>query len=211
MGDGYRVAKRAGDLVIASVGLVICAPVLAAVAIAVRRTMGSPVLFRQQRSGRGGAPFAIAKVRTMRDPLPAQDSHASDQARLTPLGSRLRAWSLDELPQLVNVLRGEMSLVGPRPLPVEYLGRYSAQQRRRLEFSPGITGWAQVNGRNAVDWEERLAMDVWYVDHASLLLDLRILACTVRQVFSGEGVSAEGHATMPEFRGTSDQPPASSS
>ena len=142
--------------------------------------------------------------------LPGEDLFASDDVRLTALGRRLRALSLDELPQLVNVLRGEMSLVGPRPLPTAYLERYSPEQRRRLEVTPGITGWAQVNGRNAVDWEARLAMDVWYVDHASLRLDLLILALTIRQVFRGGGISAEGYATMPEFRGLDGQRPESS-
>ena len=203
MGDrGYLVVKRGGDLAAASVGLVVAAPVLAVIAVAVRRSMGPPVLFRQQRAGRDAVPFALLKIRTMRDSLPDEELFTSDEARLTPLGRRLRAWSLDELPQLVNVLRGEMSLVGPRPLPTAYVDRYSPEQRRRLGATPGITGWAQVNGRNAVDWEERLQLDVWYVDHVSLALDLRILWRTVRQVLSGHGVSAEGHATMPEFRGS---------
>ena len=203
MGDrGYLVVKRGGDLAAASVGLVVAAPVLAVIAVAVRRSMGPPVLFRQQRAGRDAVPFALLKIRTMRDPLPGEELFTSDEVRLTPLGRRLRAWSLDELPQLVNVLRGEMSLVGPRPLPTAYVDRYSPEQRRRLEATPGITGWAQVNGRNAVDWDERLQLDVWYVDHVSLALDLRILWRTVRQVLSGHGVSAEGHATMPEFRGS---------
>ena len=203
MGDrGYLVVKRGGDLAAASVGLVVAAPVLAVIAVAVRRSMGPPVLFRQQRAGRDAVPFALLKIRTMRDPLRGEELFTSDEVRLTPLGRRLRAWSLDELPQLVNVLRGEMSLVGPRPLPTAYVDRYSPEQRRRLEATPGITGWAQVNGRNAVDWDERLQLDVWYVDHVSLALDLRILWRTVRQVLSGHGVSAEGHATMPEFRGS---------
>jgi len=203
VGDrGYLVVKRGGDLAAASVGLVVAAPVLAVIAVAVRRSMGPPVLFRQQRAGRDAVPFALLKIRTMRDPLPGEELFTSDEVRLTPLGRRLRAWSLDELPQLVNVLRGEMSLVGPRPLPTAYVDRYSPEQRRRLEATPGITGWAQVNGRNAVDWDERLQLDVWYVDHVSLALDLRILWRTVRQVLSGHGVSAEGHATMPEFRGS---------
>ena len=197
----YLRAKRAGDLAAASVGLVVAAPVLAGVAVAVRRSMGSPVLYRQARAGRDGVPFELLKFRTMRDALPGEDPFASDAARLNSLGRRLRAWSLDELPQVVNVLRGEMSLVGPRPLPTAYVERYSPEQRRRLDVTPGVTGWAQVNGRNAVEWDQRFRLDVWYVDHASLWLDLRILWRTVRQVVSGDGVSAEGHATMPEFRG----------
>ena len=160
------------------------------------------MLYRQQRAGKHGQPFELLKFRTMRDLRPGEDQYADDEARLTPLGRRLRAWSLDELPQLVNVLRGEMSLVGPRPLPTIYVDRYSPEQRRRLDVTPGITGWAQVNGRNAVGWDERLRLDVWYVDQASLWLDLRILARTVKQVLTGHGVSAEGHATMPEFRGS---------
>ena len=206
----YLAVKRAGDVVAAAAGLVVAAPVLAGVAVAVRRSMGPPVLFRQQRAGRGGVPFELLKFRTMRGLVEGEDPFASDADRLTPLGRRLRAWSLDELPQLVNVLRGQMSLVGPRPLPMVYVERYSPEQRRRLEATPGITGWAQVNGRNAVDWDERLRLDVWYVDHASLVLDLRILGRTLRQVLGRRGVTAEGHATMPEFRGSGGQRPASS-
>ena len=197
----YRRIKRAGDVAGAAVGLVVAAPVMAGVAVSIRRSLGSPILFRQHRAGEHGHPFELLKFRTMRDLQPGEDPYASDEVRLTPLGRRLRGWSLDELPQLVNVLRGEMSLVGPRPLPLVYVERYSDEQRRRLDVPPGLTGWAQVNGRNAVDWSEKLRLDVWYVDHVSLGLDLQILWRTVRQVLSGHGVSAEGHATMPEFRG----------
>lgn len=198
---GYRSVKRASDVVVAAAGLVVAAPLVAGVAIGVRRSMGSPVLFRQQRAGRNGVPFALLKIRTMRALEDGEERFESDAVRLTPLGRRLRAWSLDELPQLVNVLLGQMSLVGPRPLPTEYVERYSPEQRRRLEVTPGMTGWAQVNGRNSVDWDERFRLDVWYVDHASLALDLRILGRTFRQVLHRRGVSAEGYATMPEFRG----------
>lgn len=159
------------------------------------------MLFRQQRAGRDGVPFELLKFRTMRPLLPGEAAYADDAARLSPFGERLRRTSLDEMPQLVNVLRGDMALVGPRPLPVEYVERYDARQRRRLEVRPGITGWAQVNGRNALDWPERLELDVWYVENRSLALDLRILARTVRAVVSRQGVSGDGVATMTEFRG----------
>jgi lipopolysaccharide/colanic/teichoic acid biosynthesis glycosyltransferase len=202
MGErGYRSAKRACDVVVAAAGLVVATPIMAAVAAAVRSSMGPPVLFRQLRAGRGGVPFELLKVRTMRALRAGEDPYESDGDRLTPLGRRLRTWSLDELPQLVNVLRGDMSLVGPRPLPLAYVDRYSDEQRRRLLVRPGITGWAQVNGRNAVEWDDRFRLDLWYVDHASLSLDLRILGRTLRQVLRGGEVSAAGHATMPEFRG----------
>jgi sugar transferase EpsL len=198
----YLAIKRAGDIAAASAGLVVAAPILVVVAVVVRKSLGSPVLYREQRAGRDGVPFELLKMRTMRHPLPGEVASATDHVRLTPLGRRLRNSSLDELPQLVNVLRGDMSLVGPRPLPMVYVSRYSPEQRRRLEVTPGLTGWAQVNGRNDVDWDERLRLDVWYVDHASLGLDLKILWRTVRQVLSGQGISATGHATMPEFRGS---------
>jgi sugar transferase EpsL len=188
-----RLAKEAMDRLGAAVGLLLCLPLLAAVAVAVRATVGRPVLFRQQRPGRGGRPFLMVKFRTMR-PGPG-----SDAERLTRLGRFLRATSLDELPELWNVLRGEMSLVGPRPLLMRYLERYTPEQRRRHEVKPGLTGWAQVNGRNAVDWDQRFALDVWYVDHWSLGLDLHILARTPGAVLRRRGISAPGSATMPEF------------
>ncbi|HLT69678.1 MAG TPA: sugar transferase [Acidimicrobiales bacterium] len=196
-------ATRALDVAVAGVALAVTAPLMGAIAVAVRLTMGSPVLFRQQRAGRGGTPFELVKFRTMRDPRPGEDDGPdSDERRLTRLGRVLRSTSLDELPSLVNVLRGEMSLVGPRPLPVRYLPRYSAHHARRHEVRPGITGWAQTNGRNALGWDEQLDMDVWYVDHRSLALDLRILAATVTSVARREGISHEGHATRPEFPGS---------
>jgi lipopolysaccharide/colanic/teichoic acid biosynthesis glycosyltransferase len=199
----YDAVKRVADVAIAATLLVVLAPVLAAVALAVRLSLGTPVMFRQQRPGRHGVPFTLSKSRTMRALDAASDSDlaavASDAERLTRLGRLLRATSLDELPELVNVLRGEMSLVGPRPLLVEYLERYTPEQARRHEVRPGITGWAQVNGRNEVPWPERLAMDVWYVDNRSALLDLRILGMTVASVLSRRGVSAQGRATMEPF------------
>lgn len=196
----YDVVKRAGDVVVSATLLVLLAPLLALIAIAVRVSLGAPVLFRQQRPGLGGRPFTLYKFRTMRGgELAGVDAVATDADRLTRFGRLLRASSLDELPELVNVLRGEMSLVGPRPLLMEYLGRYNETQARRHEVRPGITGWAQVNGRNAVDWEDRFAMDVHYVDHRSFALDMRVLFMTVATVLSRRGVSAEGSATVEPF------------
>jgi lipopolysaccharide/colanic/teichoic acid biosynthesis glycosyltransferase/glycosyltransferase involved in cell wall biosynthesis len=201
------IAKRALDVGVAAAGLCVSAPLLGVVAAAIRVTMGSPVYFRQERPGRGARPFRIVKFRTMRDTQPGEDPLTSDAMRLTALGGWLRRTSLDELPTLWNVLSGDMSLVGPRPLLMRYLSRYSTQQARRHEVKPGLTGWAQVNGRNAISWEEKFQYDVWYVDHQSLLLDLRILARTVVKVLKGEGISAEDHATMPEFLGAGTKTP----
>jgi sugar transferase EpsL len=164
--------------------------------------MGSPVLFRQERAGRGGEVFELVKFRTMRPAAPGDDGPDSDRRRLTPLGRALRSTSLDELPTLLNVIRGNMSFVGPRPLPVRYLARYSPEHARRHEVRPGITGWAQANGRNTLSWDQQLDMDVWYVDHKSLRLDLRILRDTVASVVRRQGISAESHATRPEFPGS---------
>ena len=197
-----EVASRAFDVVVAGLVLLVTWPVLVVVALAIRLTMGSPVMFRQQRAGRHGAPFELVKFRTMRTAAPGDDGPDTDEARLTKLGKVLRATSLDELPTLVNVLRGEMSLVGPRPLPIRYLPRYSAEHARRHDVRPGITGWAQANGRNALTWDDQLDMDVWYVDHQSLRLDLRIIRDTVVSVARRQGISAEGHATRPEFPGS---------
>jgi sugar transferase EpsL len=195
--QGWRfAAKRLIDVSVASAALIAGAPVLAAAALTVRVTMGAPVLFSQVRPGRGGRPFTVRKLRTM---VPGS---GNDGARLTPLGRFLRSMSIDELPQLWNVLRGEMSLVGPRPLLMAYLERYTPEQARRHEVLPGITGWAQINGRNELEHEEKFRLDVWYVDHWSLILDARILATTVWRVLSRSGISSEGHATMPEFLGT---------
>ncbi|HEY8265413.1 MAG TPA: sugar transferase [Steroidobacteraceae bacterium] len=189
--------KRCFDFFAAAFGLVLLAPVIVVVALLVYAAMGRPILFRQSRPGKAGRPFTLNKFRTM---LP-EDGRV-DAERLTPLGRTLRRYSLDELPQLWNVLRGDMSFVGPRPLLPEYLPLYSPEQARRHEVRPGITGWAQVNGRNAQSWEERLRLDVWYVDHRSFGLDLRILWLTVRKVISAEGLSQPGHATMPRFTGS---------
>ena len=194
--------KRAIDVVGAAVALVVLSPLLAVVAVGVRVRMGSPVLFRQERPGRGGRPFVMTKFRTMTDRRASDGALLPDADRLTRFGRFLRRTSIDELPELLNVVRGDMSLVGPRPLLVEYLPLYSPEQARRHEVRPGITGWAQVNGRNAVTWDEKFALDVWYVDHRSTRLDLEILGKTIAQVFSGDGVSAPGHATMEPFRGS---------
>jgi lipopolysaccharide/colanic/teichoic acid biosynthesis glycosyltransferase len=174
------------------------------VAVLVAASQGRPVLFTQPRVGRDGRRFPIFKFRTMREATGPDGTPLPDDERLTRVGRALRATSIDELPQLWNVLRGDLSLVGPRPLLVRYLPRYTPEQARRHEVLPGITGWAQVNGRNAISWEERFALDVWYVDHWSLALDLRILAMTLARVLRREGVSREGHATMPEFMGRED-------
>ena len=199
---GSDILKRAVDVLGAAALLVVLSPVLATVAVAIRVRMGSPVLHRQVRPGRDGKPFTIVKFRTMTDAHDPDGALLPDSQRLTRLGRWLRRTSLDELPELVNVLAGEMSLVGPRPLLLEYLPLYSLEQARRHEVRPGITGWSQVNGRNALTWDEKLTLDVWYVDHRSLRLDAEILARTVRQVVSGRGVSAPGHDTTEPFRGT---------
>lgn len=197
-----RWVKRALDVAGSGAALVLLAPVLLGVAAAVRVSMGAPVLFRQLRPGLDGRPFRMYKFRTMRDAVDRSGRPLPDAERLTRVGRFLRATSLDELPELLNVLRGEMSLVGPRPLLMEYLPLYSPEQARRHSVRPGITGWAQVNGRNALSWEKRFELDVWYVDHQSLRLDLRILLLTLRKVAMREGVSHPGHATMERFRGT---------
>jgi lipopolysaccharide/colanic/teichoic acid biosynthesis glycosyltransferase len=194
-----RRGKRLLDVVGAATALVVTSPVQVAAAVAVRRSLGSPVLFRQQRPGLGGVPFTLLKMRTMKDSRDPSGRLLPDAERLTPLGRRLRASSVDELPELWNVLRGDMSLVGPRPLLMEYLDRYTPEQARRHEVRPGITGWAQVNGRNTLSWEQKFDLDVWYVDNVSLGLDLRILWRTVQAVLAREGISAVGHQTMPEF------------
>lgn len=196
----WRV-KRLFDLVGSAVLLVALAPLLAVLGVAVRLRLGRPVLFRQQRPGRWGKPFPLLKFRTLTDARGADGTLLPDAQRLTPFGAWLRGTSLDELPELWNVLRGDMSLVGPRPLLMEYLPLYSAEQARRHEVRPGITGWAQVNGRNAISWQQKFALDVWYVDHRSLTLDLRILALTLRKVLVREGINAEGSATVEYFRG----------
>ncbi|HEV8628839.1 MAG TPA: sugar transferase [Thermoanaerobaculia bacterium] len=197
-----RAGKRVFDLSLALPTLLLTAPLLALLALAVALTLRPPILFRQRRPGLRGAPFTLYKLRTMREAQDAQGRPLPDADRLTSLGRFLRRTSLDELPELWNVVRGDMSLVGPRPLLPEYLERYSAEQARRHEVRPGLTGWAQVHGRNAMSWEEKLARDVWYVDHVSLMLDLRILATTLWKVATGEGISAPGAATAHPFEGS---------
>lgn len=194
-------AKRVVDLVLGVPALIVSLPVQAVVAVAVRRRLGRPVLFRQERPGLDGRPFTMLKFRTMAEPDPDRGL-VTDDDRMTPLGSFLRSTSLDELPALVNVVRGEMSLVGPRPLLAHYVDLYSPEQARRHEVRPGLTGLAQVEGRNATTWERRLALDVEYVDTHTLRGDLRIMGRTVAAVLTRRGVSAEGTTTMPEFRGT---------
>lgn len=194
--------KRLVDIIGALVGLTLLLPVLLGVGFLVRRRLGRPVLFQQIRPGRDGVPFKMLKFRSMRDAMDATGQLLPDAERLTPFGKKLRSTSLDELPGLWNVLKGEMSLVGPRPLLMEYLPLYSPQQARRMECRPGITGWAQVNGRNALSWDERFALDIWYIENRTLWLDLKILWMTVRKVLVRDGISAEGEVTMPRFKGS---------
>jgi lipopolysaccharide/colanic/teichoic acid biosynthesis glycosyltransferase len=193
--------KRIIDVAAAGLGLVMLSPLLLIIGLAVLMALGSPILFRQERPGRHGRPFTLYKFRSMRT---AGEGAAplSEAERLTRLGAFLRRTSLDELPELWNVLRGDMSLVGPRPLLMEYLPLYTPEQARRHDVRPGITGWAQINGRNAISWEEKFRLDVWYVDHRSLSLDLRILLLTIRRVLSGHGINEPGQATVTFFRGT---------
>ena len=198
---------RLRDVLIAGVVGVLTLPITVVTALLVRLRMGRPVVFRQPRPGRHGRPFTLVKFRTMLHPDPARGP-VTDEQRLTPLGQTLRATSLDELPTLWNVLKGDMSLVGPRPLLMAYLDRYTPQQARRHEVKPGITGWAQVNGRNAVSWDEKFAMDVWYVDNRSMTLDFRILGLTVLKVLHRDGISADSHATAPEFLGSEGHSPS---
>ena len=193
--------KRAMDIGVSAVVLCVAAPILVCVAAAVRVRLGAPVFFRQRRPGRDGAPFELVKFRSMRDVRGADGRVLSDESRLDPFGQFLRATSLDELPEFWNVLKGDMSLVGPRPLLMQYLERYTPAQMRRHEVRPGITGLAQVNGRNALEWERKFELDVEYVNRCSFLLDLSILARTVTALISREGISREGHATAPEFLG----------
>jgi lipopolysaccharide/colanic/teichoic acid biosynthesis glycosyltransferase len=194
--------KRLLDVVVAGVLLCLLSPVLAAIAVLVAVSMGRPVLFRQQRPGFAGELFTILKFRTMADACDASGRPLPDERRITRLGRFLRRTSLDELPELVNVLRGDMSLVGPRPLLSEYLPLYSREQMRRHDVRPGITGWSQVNGRNALAWDDKLALDLWYVDNRSLRLDLRILGLTIGSIVKGDGIAHPGVATMEPFRGT---------
>ena len=195
--------KRAIDILATTTGLCVLAPVFVVTAVLVRLKLGSPILFTQQRPGLHGKPFKMMKFRTMTDGRDAQGHLLPDAQRLTPFGRFLRSSSLDELPELLNVLKGDMSLVGPRPLLMEYLPLYSAEQARRHEAKPGITGWAQINGRNAISWEQKFSLDVWYVENQSLWLDIKILLLTVGKVFKREGISAVGEVTMTKFTGSS--------
>jgi lipopolysaccharide/colanic/teichoic acid biosynthesis glycosyltransferase len=197
----YR-GKRAVDLLLTSLAILFLSPVILVVAVLARIVLGKPVLFRQRRPGLHGLPFTCLKFRTMKETRDSSGNLLSDADRLTRFGSFLRRTSLDELPELLNVLRGEMSLVGPRPLLPEYLPLYTAFQQQRHEVEPGITGWAQVNGRNALTWEQKFELDVWYVNHRSLTLDLKILWLTLFVVLRRQGVEHGSHTTMPEFLGT---------
>ena len=194
--------KRVFDVLVSAVALLLLCPVIVIVAWQIRRKMGSPVLFRQVRPGLHGRPIGMIKFRTMKDALDASGNPLADAERLTPFGQFLRSSSLDELPELWNVLRGDMSLVGPRPLLMEYLPLYSAEQARRHEVRPGVTGWAQVNGRNTLRWEDKFKLDVWYVDNRSFWLDIKVLFLTVKKVLIRDGISADGEATMAKFTGS---------
>lgn len=194
--------KRAFDILVSASALIVFSPVLAITAHKVKKNLGSPVLFRQVRPGLDGKPFEMVKFRTMKDAIDQNGKLLPDNERLTDFGKRLRATSLDELPELWNVLKGDMSLVGPRPLLMEYLPLYSAEQAKRHNVRPGVTGYAQINGRNSLSWEDKFKLDTWYVEHQSLLLDMKILLKTVKKVVIKDGINAEGEATMSKFTGT---------
>ena len=197
-----KYIKRGLDLLLSGGALLLLWPVLLVLGVLVRAKLGSPAIFCQERPGKNGKVFRLYKLRTMTEERDENGELLSDEERLTPFGRKLRALSLDELPELWNIFRGDMSIVGPRPLLVQYLPRYNAHQARRHEVTPGLTGWAQVNGRNLVTWEDKFDMDVWYVDHISFALDVKILWMTVKAVLRREGISAEGSATMEEFLGS---------
>ena len=201
MKKSYYLIKRIFDITVSAAGLILLSPLLLILMILVRINLGTPVFFRQERPGLHGKIFRLYKFRSMKDARDSRGNLLPDAERLGKFGRLLRASSLDELPELFNVLKGDMSLVGPRPLLVKYLPLYNAEQARRHEVLPGITGWAQVNGRNALSWDEKFRLDVWYVDHQTPLLDLKILLMTVKKVFIHEGISAENQATMEEFKG----------
>ena len=200
-----EAAKRAIDILGSTAGLIFLSPLLLLLTLLIRRRMGSPAIFIQRRAGRHGKPFALYKFRSMNDARDAQGEPLPDEKRLTEFGKTLRRYSLDELPQLWNVLKGNMSLVGPRPLLLDYVPLYDATQRKRLDVKPGITGWAQINGRNAIGWEEKFSLDVWYVKHQSLAFDLKILLLTAWKILKREGISAPGEATMPRFTGSQEK------
>jgi lipopolysaccharide/colanic/teichoic acid biosynthesis glycosyltransferase len=197
--------KRLFDFIASLIALILFSPIIALVAWKIRKNLGSPVLFRQTRPGLNGKSFEMVKFRTMKDAVDQQGNPLPDSERMTPFGDKLRNSSLDELPELWNVLKGEMSLVGPRPLLMQYLPLYSKEQSRRHDVRPGVTGWAQINGRNAISWEEKFALDVWYVDNKTLWLDIKILFLTVKKVFVKEGISADGHVTIEPFIGSEKQ------
>lgn len=197
--------KKLFDFLVSLIALILLSPIIALVAWKIRKNLGSPVLFRQTRPGLHGKPFEMVKFRTMKDATDAKGNSLPDAERMTPFGNKLRSSSLDELPELWNVLKGEMSLVGPRPLLMQYLPLYSPEQARRHEVRPGVTGWAQINGRNAISWEDKFKLDVWYVDNRSFWLDLKILLLTVKKVLIKDGISANDHVTMPEFLGKNNE------
>ena len=197
--------KRTVDLILGITAAILLSPILLITAILVSRKLGSPIFFTQVRPGKDGKPFKMVKFRTMRDAINTQGNPLPDAERLTPFGRRLRSTSIDELPELWNVIKGEMSLVGPRPLLMEYLPLYSPEQATRHDLKPGMTGWAQINGRNAISWEDKFKLDTWYVQHQSLWLDIKIMALTVKKVLVRDGISAEGEATMTRFTGSQEQ------
>lgn len=194
--------KRFFDILVSFIGLLVLLPIITIVAWQIRKNLGSPVLFKQIRPGKNGNPFEMVKFRTMKDATDVQGNTLPDAERMTPFGNMLRSTSLDELPELWNVLKGDMSLVGPRPLLMQYLPLYSKEQARRHEVRPGVTGWAQINGRNAISWEDKFKLDIWYVDNRSFWLDIKILLLTVKKVLIKDGISAEGHVTIEPFRGS---------
>nr|WP_278986413.1 sugar transferase [Plesiomonas shigelloides] len=197
--------KRLFDFLLSFIGLILLSPIIALIAWRVRKNLGCPVLFRQTRPGLNGTPFEMVKFRTMRDAVDANGNPLPDADRMTVFGNKLRNSSLDELPELWNVLKGDMSLVGPRPLLMQYLPLYNQEQARRHEVRPGVTGWAQINGRNAISWEDKFKLDVWYIDNRSFWLDLKILLLTAKKVFIREGISANDHVTIAPFTGKESQ------
>ncbi|MFA0322571.1 sugar transferase [Vibrio sp. 10N.222.55.A3] len=197
--------KRLIDFTASLIALILLSPIMLITAWQIKKKLGSPVLFKQQRPGLLGKPFNMLKFRSMKDAVDANGNPLPDAERMTPFGDKLRSSSLDELPSLWNVLKGDMSLVGPRPLLMQYLPLYSKEQSRRHDVRPGVTGWAQINGRNAISWEEKFALDVWYVDNKTLWLDIKILFMTVKKVFVKEGISADGHVTIEPFTGSEEQ------
>ena len=202
LGKYEVMIKRFMDVIVSLIALIVLAPLFVLIGMVIILTMGHPVIYRQIRPGLHGIPFKLYKFRTMSDERDTHGYLLPDRMRLTRIGRRLRSWSLDELPELWNVMRGDMSLVGPRPLLMQYLDRYTPEQRRRHEVKPGLTGWAQVNGRNTITWEEKFKLDVWYVDHWSVWLDIKIMGMTIWKILKREGISHPGQATMEEFKGT---------